>query len=530
LRAHAVFGLCLLVGLLVAGQAGANGRFPRAQRLLEDPREPDRLILAATYGLLVTADRGASWRYVCEAAYGERDLSVDALTALSDEGALLAGIYSGVSRAERDACDFRRTLGRNNREAVPDFALSVSVPGRVLAIMVAIPEDGAPYSQLYRSDDDARTWQPLGQRLPEVMRTPLTIDVAPSDADRIYLSGLGAEDAGVLLRSSDGGESFESLPIPTDGASSEYPYIAAIDAEDPDRLYVRTDFWQYDPEASSAQARDALLYSDDAGASFSELARATGKLFGFAFSPDGSELLIGYGDPLEAGGNRLTEPEALGIYRAPKGSSAFEKRYAGSVGCLSWTEQGIYVCTHESQSGFSLGLIEQTDFDLARPPELEPLLVLADVVGPIECEACSTGAVCASYWQSTCQSWGRDDCDELTPPVCRGEGGAAGFDPVGGAASEPVGGAALAPGGGLGAAGCGCRMGPARTTLPGSLLVALALLARRRARGRTNRLRSMDLSRDRGRKFRRRASLYGTKTTAKPWLPAQLCKSSRSCG
>jgi hypothetical protein len=481
-RAHSVFGLCLLVSLLASGQANANGRFPRAQRLLEDPRDPRRLILGATYGLLVTADRGASWRYVCEAAYGERDLSVDALTALSVEGALLAGIYSGVSRAERDACDFRRTLGRNNREAVPDFALSASVPGRALAIMVSIPDDAEPYSQLYRSDDDARTWQPLGERLPEVMRTPLTIDVAPSDADRIYLSGLGPDDAGVLLRSSDGGDSFETLPIPTDGASFEYPYIAGVDADDPDGLYVRTDFWQYDPETSSATARDALLYSDDAGASFSELAREDGKLFGFAFSPDGSELLLGYGDPLEAGGNRLTDPDALGIYRAPKGSSAFEKRYAGSVGCLSWTEQGIYVCTHESQTGFSLGLIEQTDFDLARPPKLRPLLVLADVVGPIECEACSTGAACPNYWQSTCQGWGREDCDELTSPVCRGEGGAAGIEPTGGASSEPSGGAALAPRRDPEAADCSCRVVPARSTLPGSMLVGLALLARRRAR------------------------------------------------
>jgi hypothetical protein len=482
LRAHGVLGLCLLVSLLGAGPASANGRFPRAQRLLEDPREPQRLTLAATYGLLVTADRGASWRYVCEAAFGERDLSVDALTALSAEGALLAGIYSGVSRAERDACDFRRTLGRNNREAVPDFALSVSVPGRALAIMVAIPEEGEAYSQLYRSDDDARTWQPLGERLPGVMRTPLTIDVAPSDADRLYLSGLGADDVGVLLRSRDGGESFEALPIPTDGASSEYPYIAAIDAQDPDRVYVRTDFWAYDPETSSASARDALLYSDDAGASFSELARANGKLFGFAFSPDGSELLLGYGDPLEAGGNRQTDRDALGIYRASRGSSAFEKRYAGSVGCLSWTEQGIYVCTHEHQTGFSLGLIEQTDFDLARPPEVEPLLVLADVLGPLECEACSTGAACPRYWQSTCQGWGREDCDELASPVCRGEGGAAGLEPIGGASSEPGGAAALAPRGGPEAAACSCRVVPARSTLPGSVLVGLALLARRRAR------------------------------------------------
>jgi MYXO-CTERM domain-containing protein len=487
-----VVALCVLGGLLSSGQASANGRFPRAQRLLEDARDADRLVLAATYGLLTTSDRGASWQHVCEAAYGERELSIDALTAFSHESALLAGIYSGVSRAERDACDFRRTLGRNNRQAVPDFALAASLPGRVFAIMVMLPEVGEPFSLLYRSDDDARAWQPHGGRLPEVMRTPLTIDVAPSDAERIYVSGLGVDDTGVLLRSKDGGQSFEALPIPTDGLGFEHPYIAAVDPNDPDQLYVRTDFWQYDPATGLQTARDALLYSDDGGESFSELARATGKLLGFAFSPDGSELLLGYGDPREAGGNRVTDPAALGIYRAAKGSSTFERRYAGSVGCLTWTQRGVYVCAHESEAGFSLGLIEQTDFRLASPPELEPLLVLADVTGPIECQACSAGAVCQNYWQSTCQGWGRSDCAELRAPVCHdaAEGGAGGQAHDVGAAGAGAASASGVPSsagessrelsGARG--GCACRAGGEAENGPLPVLLALLARARRRKR------------------------------------------------
>jgi hypothetical protein len=488
-----IVALCVLTGLLTANEAAANGRFPRAQRLLEDPRDVHHLILAATYGLLVTNDHGASWRYVCEAAYGERELTVDALTAFSSDGALLAGIYSGVSRSERDACDFQRTLGENNREAVPDFVLAPSAPGRVLAIMVAIPPDAEPYSLLYRSDDDGRSWRPLGGRLPEVMRAPLTIDVAPSDSQRIYVSGLGADDAGVLLRSDDGGESFAAFPIPTDGRGFEYPYIAAVDAAYPDRLYVRTDYWQYDSLARVATARDALLYSDDAGETFSELIRASGKLLGFAFSPDDSELLLGYGDPRDAGGTRLTDPAALGIYRAAKGSSELEKLYAGSVGCLTWTEQGIYACMHESETGSSLGLIEQTNFDLTSPPQIEPLLVLADVVGPIECEACSASAVCQNYWQSTCQSWGRFDCADLRAPACQGAAGAGAAGGAGNADSGAADGgpsnaggpnragasfaAAAAPSG-----GCACRVGRGRESEAGVVVLVLLLGARRRWR------------------------------------------------
>jgi hypothetical protein len=265
---------CSAVLLTLGQHAAANGRFPRAQRLLEDPRDSSHLVLSATYGLLVTKDRGESWHYVCEAAYGEPELTTDALTAFTPKGALLAGIYSGVSRTAANSCDFQRVLGMNNREAVPDFALAPSAPGRVLAIQVAIPEDGGPYSRLYRSDDDGLTWRPLGEPLPPSLRTPLTIEVAPSDADRVYLSGLGADDEGVLLRSDDGGQSFAQLQIPTDAARFEAPYIVAVDPEDADRLYVRTDAWLYDAATSSAIADDALLYSEDAGGTFAELLRA----------------------------------------------------------------------------------------------------------------------------------------------------------------------------------------------------------------------------------------------------------------
>lgn len=485
---HLVVACCAAL-LGFSQHAAANGRFPRAQRLLEDPRDPRHLILAATYGLLVTKDRGASWRHVCEAAYGERDLTTDALTAFTPEGALLAGIYSGVSRAATNTCDFQRVLGFNNREAVPDFALAPSSPGRVLAIQVAIPEEGEPYSRLYRSDDDGLSWQPLGEVLPRSLRTPLTIEVAPSDAGRVYLSGLGENDEGVLLRSDDGGQSFEQLEIPTDAASFEAPYIVAVDPEDADRLYVRTDAWLFDADTNSAIADDALLYSEDGGGRFAELIRAPGKLFGFAFSPNGSELLLGYGDPREAGGSRYTDPAALGIYRAAKGSSDFQKRYAGSVGCLTWNERGVYVCTDEYATGFALSLFDAASFDVMPAVQVQPLLRVADVAGPIECAACSTGAVCASYWLSTCQSWGRMDCDERVRPDCSPAGGAGGAlseaaagaaEPIAGGTASPAGQSSLEPTTPRG--GCACR---GSSTSPNNWSAALLLLLLRVRRGAT---------------------------------------------
>lgn len=479
--------LCVaLAGLLTAAPAAANGRFPRSLRLLEDLRDSSHLILSATFGLLVTRDGGRVWHHVCEASFGVSDLTVDPLVSLTRDGTLLAGLYTSVTRASHDACHFEKTLGLTNRESVPDFALSASKPGGVVAALVSLPEVGGPVTRLYRSDDDAATWSKLGDAFDDSIAFVVTLDVAPSDDSRVYVSALGPAGEGLLLRSDDGGAHFERYSLPTDATLGETPYIAAIDASNPDAVYVRTDLWAYDSASGVAQARDALLYSSDGGRHFSELIRAGGKLLGFTLSPDGSELLVGYGDPIELGGARLVDEDALGIYRASAGSSDFRRTYAGSVGCLTWSEQGLYVCTHERDTGFTVGLAQDTDFDEAAPPSFQPLLALADVAGPLTCGACDTGAVCPSYWESTCQTFGRDDCAPLPPRTepCQGEsgadagvsGGAAGEPSVGGAASEGVGPLETRARGG----GCGCRLAPSPSPYAASSLLALVFLVRRR--------------------------------------------------
>lgn len=483
-----LFRLCLLSSLLASSAtASANGRFPRAEKLLEDPRDPAHLILGGTYGLLVTHDTGSTWQHVCEAAFAEAGLQTDPLLALAPDGALLAGIYASVARSGGDPCDFEKTLGMSNFEAVPDFTL---LGERAAALLVTLQLEGTgpqrSTTQLYGSEDAGKSWTPIAAQLPDTLREALTVDVAAADGSRVYVSGVGPDGLGVLLRSDDGGKTFQSFALPTDALLGEAPYIAAVDPENADVVYVRTDAWVYDAEQGVARARDALLYSEDAGASFRELFRAGAKLYGFTFSPDGSEVLLGYGDPVEAGGGRETEVEARGIYRAAKGSDAFEKRYAGSLGCLTWTERGLYGCTLEAETGFSLGLASDTDFDLTTPQVFAPLLRLKDVAGPIECPACSTGRVCLSYWESTCSSWGRADCVSLlpaeNPATCEaGAAGAGGEAPASSAAMpRPAG-------------SCDCHAARSSSLAPLLALLALGYLRRfRAARSATGALRSAD--------------------------------------
>jgi MYXO-CTERM domain-containing protein len=502
-------GLGISFALLgLAPLASANGRFPRGERLLEDPADPSHLVLAATYGLLTTRDAGASWHHVCESAFAELGGEADPVAAFVADGSLLTSLYSSLSRSSADACDFATTLAAGKAEAVPDFTLEAQNADHAIAVVAAVDNGKVTSYRLHGSVDGGRSWQPFGVALPDALKLVFTVDVAPSDADRIYLSGLGAGDVGLLLRSDDRGQSFSISELPTAAESGEAPYIAAVDPQNADTLYVRTDLWSYEPETGISWARDALLYSSDAGQHFTELVRASGKLLGFALSPDGSELLLGYADPVEGLG-RLTEAAGLGIYRGKAGSAEFQHVFAGSTSCLSWTQNGIYACTSQAELGFALALVDEASLVPGEYPSFHPLLDLLEVKGPLACSACSSLAVCAEAWRATCLAWGRQDCEAAGGSPGLGECVAAAGAGAGGAADagqsasdaggEPqaTGGTGAATQGGRGVitagavasteregAGCSCsspRSQPTPTSVGLALLLGLWGL-RRRAR------------------------------------------------
>jgi len=241
------------------------------------------------------------------------------------------------------------------------------------------------------------------------------------------------------------------------------------------------------------------LYSDDAGETWHEIHRARGKLFGFALSPDGSELLIGYGDPVEA--LREVDPDALGIYRASAASGhVFTKIHAGPISCLRWTANGVYACTSQREHGFALGFAPAPDFTLATADPLTPLLRLTDVSGPLECPACSTGSVCRSSWPDNCAVFGQcdagvaaggaagADCDAGSGTgglggnggTSAGRGGSAGSGPAG-----PPDSGASPPASNESEAACGCRAAGSRRGAAVAALLAIcaAVVRRRRALG-----------------------------------------------
>jgi photosystem II stability/assembly factor-like uncharacterized protein len=107
----------------------ANGRFPRAERLIESPTDSNKLYLAATYGLLFTTDRGCNWYHVCEAAFSfQTGYTGDPIFSLTGDGSLLVGTQARLSLSTDNGCDWKQTLvsPASPTEAFFDFTVAAS--------------------------------------------------------------------------------------------------------------------------------------------------------------------------------------------------------------------------------------------------------------------------------------------------------------------------------------------------------------------------------------------------------------------
>jgi len=473
---------------LTATNARANGRFPESQRLLEHPTDPNRLYLTATYGLLVTEDRGRNWFYVCELAFALKFLQGDPLLEVFPDGSMLAGIYDTANLSSDCGCTWRTVLGESATQFVLDVATDAS--GKVLALL---RDDTVSPSTLFvmESSDRGKTWVKISD-LPAAVTDGYTIDVAPSDPSRLYVSAfvLG-RNIGVLLASRDRGQTWEQADIPGTSGSIK-PFIAAVHPSNRDRIFVRTDNWE---GTGAFAAQDGLLHSGDGGKTWTEVLHREAKLFGFALSPDGNTVLAGYGDPFEAAG-RSTNSDDFGVYKASTQDFAFEKIFATTVACLRWTATGVYVCTvplDPSTQALALGFAPNADFTLATKDPFTSLLDLRNVRGPLGCVA----ATCNETWSAgtagtppICQVL-QARCDPDTSAnnlTCGNVGGTGGMGGSGGDASGLGGGdGGMKPGGG--SSGCSCRAaGDSRA--PDWAWTGLALLTfgcvarRRRYRGR----------------------------------------------
>jgi MYXO-CTERM domain-containing protein len=427
----------LLAFSLIATRATANGKFPSADQLVVDPGDPQHLAMMSTFGVLTSTAPAEAWDVICESAamYSDYEPAV----ALTSAGTLLLALNEGVGLGRDGGCGWEIASGITT--PVVDVTQSAAEPGTAVVITTFAADSG-----YWTSSDDGASFQQVSA-LPAGFAA-LTVDVAPTDAMRVYVSGIDVPggELGQLARSDDGGATWTVSPIP--GSDNEFaPFIGAMDPTDADRLYVRL------------TGPGVLLTTDDGGQTWTEIFNSPmNKLLGLAVSPDGGTVVVG--------------TEFDGVHRASTSDFRFGKISEVAVRCLTWTDDALYACVNEFL--YNDGYIVGRSLDAG--DSYEPLVSLACIRGMLDCDAgTATGDLCPARWPDLAAQLKSDSCGQ----VPTGSGGAGGMPGVGGGGSGAGGGTTDSGDGG----GCGCRIEAARTgTSRWSLMLAFAVLlgARRR--------------------------------------------------
>ena len=388
--------------MLAGSNARANGRFPASSAVAFSPADEATVLVRVTFGLLLTHDRGKSWRWICERAIGFSGPE-DPSYVFTRSGALVAGIFDGLRVSRDGGC----TWDPVKTDATVFMDVTARSDGAIVALASSYDrhsDAGSLYkSQLWLSTDDAHTFAPLGPRFDPTLLAE-SVEVAPGDPSRVYVSAVRGEDdkrAGVLLVSTDGGAHFTERATKLEPKELA-PFIAAVDAKHAERIYIRT--------SASPEHPTRLLVTDDAGKTYRKLLGAKGPLLGFALSPDGATV--------HAGG-----PDDGLFTGAPDRELAQTSKL--KVQCLGRAGDVLWACSSEV-GGFIAG--SSRDQGVA----FEARLHLRDIGGPL---ACGAGAAA----KNECDvDWGklRGELGLSVDPEVRAEARAGGG--VAGAASTIV--------------------------------------------------------------------------------------------
>ena len=421
----------------------ANGRFPASGQITVAPADPNFLVSRATFGILVSADRGRTWDWLCETAVGYGGVQ-DPTVGIAGDRSLIVGFLDGLTVSRDGGCSWTRADGTFKGQAVVDLVVRPDDPKTVLAVTSTYSgqNDAGEFSfrsQVHVSRDHGATWNVLGTPLdPSIIVQ--TIEVSPSDPARIYISGtrgLGTRRAGLLLVSRDNAAIWEEHPILLEGVE-EAPFLAAVDRANADRIYVRT----------NGTGANRLLVSEDAGRTFRQRFATRGIMAGFALSPDNRKVFVG--GPSD------------GLHVASTEDLEFTRTSDIQVQCLFRDNTTLWACSNDT-SGFVVGSSEDDG------KTFTPKLQFKALRGPLSCGSKSSASVCTGEWPAVRERLGIESFPDSGSDA--GAGGGAGEE-----------------------GGCGCTLGNQTSGMTGTIvsLSTIALLWRRQ-RTRSQR-RSLDHS------------------------------------
>jgi photosystem II stability/assembly factor-like uncharacterized protein len=427
----------VLFSFALAPCARANGAFPDEFSVHFPATAPHRIYIGANFGLLVSEDDGATWRYACEpwittmsnAALSGTNVSFYQVTL---DGSVIAQAAQ-VTRSSDDACTWPPAGGEIVGQVVTDLFPDPSDATLVVAI-VAI----ASGSYLIASHDGGQTF--VAPALYQTNDLLTAIEISLSTPGVMYATSNSLTGSGSnLLKSTDLGAHWTSTVIPTDPQTQ--PLILAIDREDSNTVYLRI----------VSALTDSIVITTDGGQTFQTLITINGQFSSFLRATDGT---------LYAG--TLSGQ----LYVLPPGATAFTSHPAPHFRCLGQRPgtARIFACGDMGRDGFSLGYSDDDGGTFTR------MMNFTDLLGPLTCSPVATN--CVAHWARIQQVLGISDGGNVAPGgPDAGPGGpdAGPSGPDAGPGPAPV------------TKSSGCAAAPAA---PGWVLALLALAHLGRIRGR----------------------------------------------
>jgi len=283
--------LALLASTGWAGRAHANGALPASYGILLPADKPQQILLATTFGMIISEDGGKSWLWTCEQAqtsqgylYGIGPSPRDRLYGLSPD--------QGLAFSDDGSCTWQRAGGVLSDLVASDFFVDRTNADRVFAIAATYDPmtllSGTP--SIFVSADGGATFGSTPLYAAPMGANIVSIEIARSNPQVVYAAMYTlADNHPHLLRSNDGGQTWMDRDVggaAPDGIGASQFRILTVDPDNADLLYLRV---------LPGSGMEQLAVTRDAGATFATpVTISGGSLSGFLRMASGTVLLAGY--------------------------------------------------------------------------------------------------------------------------------------------------------------------------------------------------------------------------------------------